>query len=237
MGIMKNAIVLLSGGVDSTTVLAIAQSSGFHATAISFDYGQRHKAELIAAKRNALKAGVSDHVIVEMNLRVFGKSALTDSIDVPQNRSIEAMNASIPVTYVPARNTIFLSYALGLAEVRGANDVYIGVNALDYSGYPDCRPEYISAFETMARLATARATEGKQPVTIHTPLIDKTKAEIIQIGAKLGVDFSETVSCYQATDSGLACGRCDACILRKIGFEESGIPDPTRYAEPTGICS
>lgn len=234
---MKNAIVLLSGGVDSTTVLAIAQSSGFHVTAISFDYGQRHKAELMAAKRNALKAGVSDHVIVEMNLRVFGKSALTDSIDVPKNRSIEAMNASIPVTYVPARNTIFLSYALGLAEVRGANDVYIGVNALDYSGYPDCRPEYISAYETMARLATARSTEGKQPVAIHTPLIDKTKAEIIQIGAKLGVDFSETVSCYQATDSGLACGECDACILRKIGFEENGIPDPTRYAEPTGIRS
>ena len=228
---MRNAIVLLSGGVDSTTVLALALSQGFNMSALSFAYGQRHKSELIAARAIARDTGVQDYVVVEIDLRAFGGSALTDEIEVPKDRSVEEMNAAIPVTYVPARNTIFLSYALALAEVRGANDIFIGVNALDYSGYPDCRPEYIAAFQAMARRATARSTSGDHTVNIHAPLIHKTKAEIIRIGSELGVDFSHTVSCYQASETGLACGHCDACILRRQGFELNGLPDPTRYVE------
>ena len=228
---LQNAIVLLSGGVDSTTVLAIAQSQGFNISALTFAYGQRHKSELIAARDVAKDAGVKEYVVIEIDLRAFGHSALTDEIDVPKDRSLEEMNAAIPVTYIPARNTIFLSYALALAEVREANDIFIGVNALDYSGYPDCRPDYIAAFQEMARLATARSTSGNYVVNIHAPLIHKTKAEIIRIGSDLGVEFSRTISCYQASKTGLACGRCDACILRRQGFEKNGLPDPTRYVE------
>jgi 7-cyano-7-deazaguanine synthase len=228
---MKNAIVLLSGGMDSTVVLALAKSYGFNISALSFSYGQRHKSELFAARFIATEAGVRDHSVIEIDLRAFGRSALTDDIAVPQDRSVEEMNAAIPVTYVPARNTIFLSYALALAEVREANDIFIGVNSLDYSGYPDCRPEYIAAFQDMARRATARSTSGNYTVNIHAPLIQKTKAEIIRIGSELGVDFSHTVSCYQASEAGLACRHCDACILRRQGFEYNGLSDPTRYVE------
>jgi 7-cyano-7-deazaguanine synthase len=234
---MRNAIVLLSGGVDSTTALAVARSLGFKVSALSFAYGQRHKSELIAARAIARDAGVRDHVVIEIDLRAFGRSALTDEIDVPKDRSVEEMNAAIPVTYVPARNTIFLSYALALAEVREANDIFIGVNALDYSGYPDCRPEYIAAFQEMARRATARSTSGEHTVSIHAPLIHKTKAEIIRIGSDLGVDFSRTISCYQASETGLACGHCDACILRRQGFKQNGLPDPTRYVESEMVGS
>lgn len=228
---MRKAIVLLSGGVDSTTTLALARSQGFDISALSFAYGQRHRSELNAARATARKNGIEDHVVIEIDLRAFGQSALTDEIDVPKDRSIDEMNAAIPLTYVPARNTIFLSYALALAEVREANDIFIGVNAIDYSGYPDCRPEYVSAFQEMARLATARSISGEHTLSINAPLIDKTKAEIIRIGSGLGVDFSSTVSCYQASETGLACGHCDACILRRQGFEQNGLPDPTRYIE------
>jgi 7-cyano-7-deazaguanine synthase len=234
---MRNAIVLLSGGLDSTTAMAVARSEGFSVAALSFSYGQRHKSELIAARAIARNAAVRDHVVIEIDLRAFGRSALTDEIDVPKDRSVEEMNAAIPVTYVPARNTIFLSYALALAEVREANDIFIGVNALDYSGYPDCRPEYIAAFQEMARRATARSTSGDHTVNIHAPLIHKTKAEIIRMGTELGVDFSHTVSCYQASETGLACGHCDACILRRQGFEQNGLPDPTRYVESEMVGS
>lgn len=234
---MRNAIVLLSGGVDSTTALALAQSQGFSATALSFAYGQRHRSELIAARAIARSAGVRDHVMIEINLREFGRSALTDEIDVPIDRSIEEMNAATPLTYVPARNTIFLSYALALAEVREANDIFVGVNALDYNGYPDCRPEYIAAFQEMARCATARSTRGEHTLNIHAPLINKTKAEIIRIGSDLGVDFRNTISCYQASETGLACGHCDACILRRQGFELNGLPDATRYVDSEVVGS
>ena len=234
---MPNAIVLLSGGADSATTLAIARSQGFRVSTLSFAYGQRHRSELVAAKQIASTAGIVDHVVIEIDLRVFGSSALTDKIDVPKNRSLDEMNAAIPLTYVPVRNTIFLSYALALAEVRQANNIFIGVNALDYSGYPDCRPEYIAAFQAMARLATARSVDGVHTFNIHAPLIDKTKAEIIRIGTELGVDFGSTISCYEATAEGLACGCCDACILRRSGFELNGLPDPTHYVEPemTGV--
>ena len=228
---MSNAVVLLSGGLDSTTTLALAKSQRFRISALSFCYGQRHKSELNAARRIARGAGVVDHVVIEIDLRAFGQSALTDNIEVPKDRSLDEMNAAIPLTYVPARNTIFLSYALALAEVRQASDIFIGVNALDYNGYPDCRPEYIAAFQAMARLATARSVDGVHTVNIHAPLIDKTKAEIIRMGTDLGVDFSSTISCYEATDGGLACGHCDACILRRSGFELNGFADPTRYVE------
>jgi 7-cyano-7-deazaguanine synthase len=228
---MKNAVVLLSGGLDSCTTLAIAQSLGYLVTALSFAYGQRHQSELAAARAIAGSADVRDHVVIEIDLRVFGRSALTDNVEVPKNRSIDEMNGSIPLTYVPARNTIFLSYALALAEVRDASDIFIGVNALDYSGYPDCRPEYISAFQSMARLATARSVDGLHTINLHAPLIDKTKSEIIGLGVALGVEFGSTVSCYEATIDGLACGFCDACILRRIGFEQNGFPDPTRYVD------
>ena len=218
------AIVLVSGGLDSATALAIAKSEGYDCHALSFDYGQRHGVELEAARRVAQSMGVSDHRIIRIDLAQFGGSALTDkNIEVPVEPG-----EGIPVTYVPARNTIFLSYALANAEVIGAADIFIGVNAVDYSGYPDCRPEYIKAFEAMANLATRAAVEGKK-LTLHAPLIDLSKAQIIEKGIKLGVDYSLTVSCYQADDSGRACGACDSCRFRKEGFAAAGIPDPTVY--------
>lgn len=218
-------MVLVSGGLDSATVLAIARERGHRCIALSFDYGQRHRCELDAARRVANALGVSDHRVLEMPIGQFGHSALTDpAIAVP-----EAGGAGIPVTYVPARNTVFLACALALAEIAGASDIYIGVNAIDYSGYPDCRPEFIAAFERMANLATRAAVEGR-PVRIHAPLIELTKADIIRRGAVLGVDYALTVSCYQPNDEGTACGRCDACRLRRAGFEQAGVPDPTRYA-------
>lgn len=219
----KTAIVLLSGGLDSATTLAMAQDQGFDCTALAVDYGQRHRSELQAAQRVASAAGVSLKVI-ELDLRAVGGSALTDDIDVP-----ETEGQGIPVTYVPARNTILLSLALGLAEVEEAGDIFIGVNAVDYSGYPDCRPDFIAAYQDMANLATKAAVEGRK-LSIHTPLIDLTKAEIIQQGTLLGVDYALTVSCYQADAEGRACGRCDSCRIRKAGFEAAGVPDPTRYS-------
>ena len=221
-----NAVVLLSGGLDSTTVLAVAKRDGFAVNALSFSYGQRHSAEVDAAKRIASSAGVARHEIVEIDLRAFGGSALTADIPVPKNSDLEA--ATIPVTYVPARNTIFLAYALGFAEVTGSSDIFMGVNALDYSGYPDCRPEYIKAFETMANLATKSSVQDGIRVRIRTPLIDLTKAQIIQLGTSLGVDYSRTTSCYDPID-GTACGECDACRLRLRGFSEAGLTDPIRY--------
>ena len=228
---MANAIVLLSGGVDSATTLALADSLGYEVDVLSFRYGQRHASELDAAKAISRRSCVLNHTVVDIDLRAFGRSSLTDSIDVPKGRSVDEMNAGIPTTYVPARNTIFLSYALALAEVREAFDIFIGVNSLDYNGYPDCRPEYIAAYQAMANLATAQTTLSGRKLTIHTPLIEKTKAEIVQIGTGLGVDYAATVSCYEADDAGRACGQCDACILRRQGFEQAGLPDPTRYAD------
>lgn len=221
---MKKAVVLLSGGMDSATVLAIAQKQHYGCYALSFDYGQRHKAELNAAKNLAEKMGVIEHKIIEFDLTSIGGSALTDdAIDVPTTAQ-----EGIPVTYVPARNTVFLSLALGWAEVLQASDIFIGVTAVDYSGYPDCRPEYISAYEDMANLATKAGVEG-QKLSIHTPLIDLGKDLIIQKGIELGVDYSHTVTCYQADENGLACGECDACRLRQQGFEKAGVADNTRY--------
>ena len=218
------AIVLVSGGLDSATALAIAKSEGYDCHALSFDYGQRHGVELEAARRVAQSMGVSDHRIIRIDLAQFGGSALTDkNIEVPVEPG-----EGIPVTYVPARNTIFLSYALANAEVINAADIFIGVNAVDYSGYPDCRPEYIKAFEAMANLATRAAVEG-QKLTLHTPLIDLSKAQIIEKGIKLDVDYSLTVSCYQADNAGRACGACDSCRFRKEGFAAAGVPDPTVY--------
>lgn len=225
----KNTIVLLSGGLDSATTLAIAREAGFTAHALSFSYGQRHAVELGAAKKVAAAQGAAQHKIMEIDLRQFGGSALTADIDVPKGRSEGEMSESVPITYVPARNTIFLSHALAWAEVLGANDIFIGVNAVDYSGYPDCRPEYIAAFEVMANLALKAATEGGQKITIHAPLIEMTKAEIIARGTALGVDYSQTISCYDPADDGSACGACDSCVLRRGGFESAGIEDPTRY--------
>ena len=222
--------MLLSGGLDSTTCLAIARRDGFEVTAVSFRYGQRHTSELDAAARIATAAGVARHVIVDIDLGAVGGSALTDaSIEVPKGREADAMGGDIPVTYVPARNTVFLSFALAWAEVLGAADIFIGVNALDYSGYPDCRPEFIAAFETMANLATRAGVEGRG-LRIHTPLLELTKAEIVALGTSLGVDYGQTVSCYEADDTGAACGACDACVLRHKGFADAGVPDPTRYA-------
>ncbi len=221
----KRAVILVSGGLDSTTVLAMARSQGYDCYTLSFDYGQRHRAELFAAEKVSALLGDVEHKVVHLNLDSIGGSALTDkSIDVPEKET-----EGIPVTYVPARNTVFLSIALGWAEVLGAHDIFIGVNAVDYSGYPDCRPEYISAFEAMANLATRAGVEG-QPISINTPLMDIGKDGIIKAGMALGVDYSLTVSCYQATDEGLACGRCDSCRLRREGFEQAGVADPTRYA-------
>lgn len=221
----KKAVILVSGGLDSTTVLAIAQSEGYECYTVSFDYGQRHRAELKAAALTAKALGSLEHKVIKLDLGAIGGSALTDArIAVPEEET-----QGIPITYVPARNTIFLSIALGWAEVLGALDIFIGVNAVDYSGYPDCRPEYIAAYEVMANLATKRAVEG-ETLHIRTPLINLTKAEIIQCGTALGVDYSLTVSCYQATDNGSACGKCDSCRLRKVGFEQAGVADPTRYS-------
>jgi len=225
----KRAGVLLSGGLDSATGLAIARSEDYSAYAISFRYGQRHSIELESAGRVARAIGVEHHLIVDIDLRAIGGSALTDDIDVPRDRTTEDLSSGIPVTYVPARNTIFLSFALAWAETLGAQDIFIGVNALDYSGYPDCRPEYIEAFERMANLGTKAAVEGRMRLKIHTPLIAMTKAEIIRAGLKLGVDYSLTHSCYDPSDAGLACGRCDSCLLRLKGFEEAGVPDPVKY--------
>jgi 7-cyano-7-deazaguanine synthase len=222
-------VVLLSGGLDSATIAAIARADGFDVHALSFHYGQRHAVELQAAEAVAAHVGVVDHKVVPIDLRAFGGSALTDDIDVPKGRDAETMAADIPVTYVPARNTIFLSFALAWAEVLESSDVFIGVNALDYSGYPDCRPEYIAAFQTMARLATKTGVEGATELTIRTPLIDLTKAQIVQRGIELGIDYSITVSCYDADATGAACGECDSCALRRKGFAEAGVPDPTRY--------
>ncbi|MGE0668142.1 MAG: 7-cyano-7-deazaguanine synthase QueC [Sphingomonadales bacterium] len=227
-----HAVILLSGGLDSATCLAIAKAEGYVCHAISFRYGQRHAVELEAAERIAASADVAEHRIIDIDLRQFGGSALTDDIAVPKGRSAADMADGIPVTYVPARNTIFLSYALALAEVRGANDIFIGVNALDYSGYPDCRPAFIESFQHTANLATRAGIEGKRPLRIHTPLMDMYKSEIIAMGTKLGVDYGMTISCYDPAADGGACGECDSCILRKKGFAEAGVPDPTRYAAP-----
>ena len=223
----RAAVVLLSGGLDSATVAALARRAGFDVHAMSFRYGQRHAVELEAAARVAERVVARQHRVVDIDLRAFGGSALTDDIDVPKD-GVDP--DAIPITYVPARNTIFLSFALAWAEVLGATDIFIGVNALDYSGYPDCRPEYLAAFETMAQLATKAAIEGTAPVHIHAPLIDMTKAEIIRCGTDLGVDYSTTISCYDPTADGRACGRCDSCRLRQKGFAEAGLADPTRYA-------
>ena len=227
---MRPAVVLLSGGIDSTTTLAIAREDGFELNALSFRYGQRHEAELEAANMVAREFAVARHVIANIDLRVFGGSALTSDIEVPKGRATDEMASGIPVTYVPARNTIFLSFALAWAEVLGANDIFIGVNVLDYSGYPDCRPEYISAFENMAALATKTGVQSQQRLKIHTPLITMGKADIIKRGVELGVDYSLTRSCYDPSPSGDACGSCDSCLLRMKGFKEADIPDPTIYA-------
>jgi 7-cyano-7-deazaguanine synthase len=224
-----NAVVLLSGGLDSTTTLAMAQSQGFEVYALTFQYGQRHAAEIEAAKRIAARFGVNRHLLVPIDLRLFGGSALTSELPVPKGRDLDAIGHGIPVTYVPARNTIFLSYALAWAEVLESSDIFIGVNVLDYSGYPDCRPEYIEAYQRMANLATKAGVEGRQRLTIHTPLIRLTKAEIIKKGMELGVDYRETVTCYDPSPAGEACGQCDACLLRRKGFADNGIPDPTVY--------
>ena len=220
----KKAVILVSGGLDSTTVVAMAKSQGYDCYTLSFDYGQRHRSELEAAKRVSSLMNVHEHKVVKLDLGTIGGSALTDTaIEVPEEET-----TGIPVTYVPARNTVFLSIALGWAEVLGANDIFLGVNAVDYSGYPDCRPEYIGAFETLANLATKSGVEG-QTLCIHAPLIDMTKAEIIRAGLGLNVDYSQTVSCYKASLEGLACGKCESCRLRRQGFEQAGVADPTRY--------
>lgn len=223
------AVVLLSGGLDSTTTLAIARDKGYDCYVMSFRYGQRNKVELQCAENIAKILGAKQHNIIEIDLQTFGKSALTDNIDVPKGRSDAEMDDGIPITYVPARNTIFLSYALAWAEVLTAEAIFIGVNAIDYSGYPDCRPEYIHAYQEMANLATQAGVEGKTQLTIQTPLLEKTKAEIISTGTALGVDYSRTLSCYDPDSEGSACGNCDSCHLRRKGFEDAGISDPTRY--------
>jgi 7-cyano-7-deazaguanine synthase len=222
----KPAVVLLSGGLDSTTVLAIARSQGYVPYALSFRYGQRHGVELDAARQVSAAQGVVRHVVADIDLRVFGGSALTDDIDVPHHASAEELGEEIPVTYVPARNTVFLSFALAWAETLECSDIFIGVNALDYSGYPDCRPEYIDAFEKMANLATKAGVEGRQRLKIHAPLIELTKAQIIERGLALGVDYSLTHSCYDPDPEGRACGTCDSCLLRRRGFAELGREDP-----------
>lgn len=231
---MTRAVVLVSGGLDSATALAVAQRDGADAYAMTFRYGQRHGAEVEAARRIAARAAVADHALVDIDLRAFGGSALTGAIAVPKDRAPQEMTGGIPVTYVPARNTIFLSFALAWAEVLEAGDIFIGVNAVDYSGYPDCRPEYIAAFERMANLATRAGVEGTRPVTLRTPLIAMTKGEIVRLGVSLGVDHALTTSCYDPSPDGGACGECDACRLRRRGFEEAGVADPTRYARASG---
>jgi 7-cyano-7-deazaguanine synthase len=223
---MKKAVVLLSGGLDSTTVLAVAKILGFAPYALSFRYGQRHQVELEAAARVAETLGAAEHIIAEIDLRRFGGSALTADIEVPKSRSLESIGQGIPVTYVPARNTVFLSFALAWAEVLGAGDIFIGVNALDYSGYPDCRPDFIAAYERMANLAVAACVEGRLRIKIHTPLIWLSKAEIVRRGTDLGVDYGLTCSCYDPGDDGRPCGACDSCLLRAKGFAEAGLKDP-----------
>jgi 7-cyano-7-deazaguanine synthase len=223
------AVVLLSGGIDSTTTLAVARHRGFETFALTFRYGQRHAAEIEAARRVARALGAAAHQIVTIDLRAFGGSALTGDLDVPKDRTADEIGTGVPVTYVPARNTIFLSFALAWAEVLGVWDIFLGVNALDYSGYPDCRPEFIDAFERLANVATRAAVEGRRRLTIHAPLIHLGKADIVRTGAALGVDFALTLSCYDPSPDGAACGRCDACALRRKGFAEAGLPDPTRY--------
>jgi 7-cyano-7-deazaguanine synthase len=227
--VSERAVVLLSGGLDSATVLAIARSEGYACYALSFAYGQRHAWELTAAKRVAAALGAVEHRVAQIDLRAFGGSALTDAIEVPKGRAAEEMAEGIPVTYVPARNTIFLSFALAWAEVLGAEDIFLGVNALDYSGYPDCRPEYVEAYERMANLATKAGVEGRQRLKIHTPLIALTKAQIIARGLELGVDYALTSSCYDPFPGGQPCGECDSCVLRQKGFRENGIVDPLSY--------
>jgi len=227
-----SAVLLLSGGLDSTTMLAYALREGFDVHAMTFRYGQRHAREVEVARRVAGHFSVRDHVVVDIDLRTFGGSALTDDIDVPKDRTSEELGHGVPITYVPARNTIFLSFALAWAEVLGARHIFIGVNAIDYSGYPDCRPEYIAAYERMANLATRGGTEGTAPVAIETPLQSLSKAEIIRLGLDLGVDYAITTSCYDPTPDGAACGHCDACQLRLKGFADAGASDPARYAAP-----
>ena len=226
---MPKAVVLLSGGLDSTTTLAVAKSQGFEVYALSVDYGQRHRVELERANAVARTLGVSDHRTVRLDLRSIGGSALTDAVDVPKGRSAEEMEHGIPVTYVPARNTILLGLALGYAETVGAFDLFIGANVLDYSGYPDCRPEFLEAFERLANLATKAGVEGTGRFRVHAPLLKLTKAEIIREGVRLGIDYSQTLSCYDPDDRGRACGQCDSCLLRKKGFEEARVVDPTSY--------
>lgn len=226
-GAARPAVVLLSGGLDSATVLAVVKAGGFAPHALSIDYGQRHRAELDAAARVAAVVGVAAHRVVRVDAGQFGGSALTDAaIDVP----VDGVSPGIPVTYVPARNTLMLALALGWAEVLGASEIFIGVNAIDYSGYPDCRPAFVAAFEAMANLATRAGIEGRR-LHVRAPIIDLDKSQIIRLGLSLGVDYAQTVSCYQATDDGLACGRCDACRLRRDGFERAGVADPTRYRD------
>jgi 7-cyano-7-deazaguanine synthase len=225
----RRAVVLLSGGLDSATTAAIARHEGFELYALSVNYGQRHQFELESASRVARAVGVARHVTVSVGLDQFGGSALTDAIDVPQNRSDDEMSRGIPITYVPARNTVFLSLALGYAEVTGAADLFIGVNAVDYSGYPDCRPEFIAAFERLANLATKAGVEHTMNFHVHTPLVEMTKAQIIRRGTELGVDYGLTHTCYAPNDAGIACGRCDACRLRLKGFAEAGLTDPIAY--------
>jgi 7-cyano-7-deazaguanine synthase len=233
MVVKHRAVVLLSGGLDSTTVLAIARNEGYITYALSFRYGQRHELEIEAAKKIATQFGVEEHAIAQIDLRMFGGSALTSDLAVPKNRQIEEMTDEIPITYVPARNTIFLSFALAWAEVLGSSDIFIGVNALDYSGYPDCRPEYIEAYQTMANLATKAGVEGREQLNIHTPLIHLSKAQIIKKGLELGVDYSLTLTCYDPSFDGLSCGQCDSCLLRLRGFRDNQVMDPARYREAT----
>jgi len=226
---MKKAVALASGGLDSSTAMAMAQRQGFEIYALSFDYGQRHRHELRSARKVAQALGIKNHVIATIDLRALGGSALTSGIEVPKNRDAENIPAEIPATYVPARNTIFLSFALGWCEVLQAQDIFIGVNAIDYSGYPDCRPEFLDAFERLANLATKAGVEGKACYRIHAPLLRMSKGQIIRAGIEAGVDFSLTHSCYDPSAEGLACGACDSCILRRRGFEQAGVPDPTNY--------
>ena len=227
----KKAVLLLSGGADSATVGAVAKSSGFDLYAMTIDYGQRHRVELEMADKTAKALNVKKHLVLKLDLRSIGASALTSDIKLPTGRTMEEMSSGIPVTYVPARNTIFLSLALGWGESIGTGDIFIGVNALDYSGYPDCRPEYIEAFEKMARLATKMGVENERILKIHTPLIHMTKGQIFRLGSELGVDFSLTHSCYDPTQDGKACGNCDSCLLRLNGFKEAGFEDPLQYAD------
>ena len=227
---MKKAVALASGGLDSSTVLAIARKQGFEVYALSFDYGQRHRHELYAARKVVESLGIKNHIIATIDLRAFGGSALTSEIEVPKNRDPEQISTEIPITYVPARNTIFLSFALGWCEVLQAQDIFIGINAVDYSGYPDCRPEFLRRFESLAEVATKAGIEGRARYCIHAPLLNMSKAQIIRTGHDAGVDFALTHSCYDPDAEGRACGSCDSCRLRRDGFRQVGLPDPTRYA-------